>query len=100
SDDSPTDKMRLAYFDHWMGDLRYAEYVGSGGNCTSKAFNCYVVDDVGTPSGNYGLSMDVDSQGYPIIAYMDVSEDLAPAGLKIARPALAYGLDWGNCGDV
>jgi len=100
SEDSPADKVRFAYFDYWMGDLRYAEYVGGGGNCTSTAYNCYVVDHVGTPTGNYGLSMDVDNQGYPIIAYMDVSEDLAPTGLKIARPALAYGEDWGNCGEV
>ena len=100
SSDSSTDKMRLAYFDSWMGDLRYAENVVSGGNCTSAAFNCYVVDDVGTPAGNYDLSMDVDSQGYPIIAYMDASDDMAPTSLKIARPAYAYGDETGNCGDA
>jgi len=94
------DKMRFAYYDQSTGYIRYAEYVGSGGNCTSSAFNCYAVDRVGIPIVHYGLSMDVDKQGYPIIAYMDVSDDLAPAGLKIARPALAYGEEIGNCGDV
>lgn len=100
---SPTDKIQLAYYDSYYmfgSDLRYAVYVGSGGNCTSTAYDCYSVDHVGTPAGNYGLSMDVDSQGYPIIAYMDASVELAPTQLKIARPALAYGEDWGNCGDV
>ncbi len=98
--DSSTDKTRLAYYNAHNGRLRYAESVSSGGTCTSSSFNCYVIDTVGTPIGNFDISMDVDSLGYPIIAYMDAHEDLAPTGLKIARPAPAYGLDQGNCGDV
>lgn len=98
--ENASDKMRLAYYDLTKGYVKLAEYVGSGGNCTSTSFDCYVVDVVGTPVGNYDLAMDVDAQGYPIIAYMDASEELAPTGLKIARPALAYGEDIGNCGDV
>ena len=45
-----------------------------------------------------GVSLAVDSAGYPIIAYQDASVDLAPAGLKVARPAPAVGLITGNCG--
>jgi len=45
-----------------------------------------------------GVSLAVDSAGYPIIAYQDASVDLAPAGLKVARPAPAVGLLIGNCG--
>jgi len=100
SKDSPSDKMRLAYYNAFNGMLRYAESVGSGGNCTSSAYNCYEVDEIGMPIGDIDISLDVDSMGYPIIAYTDASEDLAPLGLNIARPALAYGEDWGNCGDV
>jgi len=92
--------MRLAYYNAFNGMLRYAESVGSGGNCTSSAYNCYEVDEIGMPIGDIDISLDVDSMGYPIIAYTDASEDLAPLGLNIARPALAYGEDWGNCGDV
>jgi len=58
-----------------------------------------MVDDIGIPVGDIDISLDIDSQGYPIIAYTDASEDLAPLGLNIARPYLAYGEDWGNCGD-
>lgn len=97
--DSPTDTIKIAYYDQSAGYIRYAEYFGSGGNCSNTYFNCYRVDKVGTPIVNYGLSMDVDLQGYPIIAYMDASEDLGPARLKIARPAPAYGEWIGDCGD-
>lgn len=97
---SLNDKMRFAYYDQAAGRIRYAESVGSGGNCTNTGFNCIWVDRVGTPIGHYGLSMTVDKQGYPIIAYMNAYEDLAPATLKIARPALAYGGGNGNCGDI
>lgn len=100
SKDSSSDKTRLAYYNAYGGTLRYAESVASGGNCTSSSYKCYTVDTVGIPLGDYDLSMDVDSLGYPIIAYMDAHEDLAPTRLKIARPAPAYDLDWGNCGDV
>lgn len=100
SKDSPTDKMRLAYYNAFNGMLRYAESVGSGGNCTSSLYNCYNVDEIGMPIVDVDISLDVDSMGYPIIAYMDASDNMAPIGLNVARPAPAYGDDWGNCGDV
>lgn len=98
--DDASDVTRLAYYDLTEGYVKYASYVGSGGNCTSEAYDCYVVDTVGTPAGNYDLAMDIDAQGYPIISYMDASEDLAPTALKIARPAYVYDEVIGNCGDV
>ena len=96
------DKMRFVYYDDNVGKIRYAEWVGTGGNCTSTAFNCYAVDTVGKLFGNYhyGLSMDVDQQGYPIIAYSHMEADLSNPKVNIARPALAYGELYGNCGDV
>ncbi len=100
ANDSINDAIKIAYYDQSAGKIRYAERINTGdGNCTNPFFNCYAIDTVGTPIGNYGLSMAIDRQGYPIIAYLDVSDDLAPAGLKIARPALAYGVGIGNCGD-
>jgi hypothetical protein len=58
------------------------------------------VDEVGSPAGNFDLALDVDAQGYPIIAYMNAINDSGPTKLNIARPAQAYGEDTGNCGDV
>ena len=98
--DDASDTTRLAYYDLTEGYVKFAEHVGSGGNCTTSTYDCYVVDVVGTPVGNYDLAMDVDAQGYPIIAYMDASSDPGPTGLRIARPAVAYGEETGNCGDV
>ncbi|MDD2522245.1 MAG: hypothetical protein PHW11_05455 [Anaerolineaceae bacterium] len=99
--DSSSDKTRMAYYNSFSGMLRYAESVsGGGGNCTSSSYNCYVVDTVGIPAVDYDLSLDVDGMGYPIIAYMDASEDLGARKLNIARPAPAYGEEVGNCGDV
>lgn len=93
-------KMRFVYYDKTQGKIRYAEWAGSGGNCANSAFNCYAVDTVGTPITNYGLSMDLDLQGLPIIAYMDAQEELGPSVLKVARPVAVYGEGVGNCGDV
>jgi hypothetical protein len=47
------------------------------------------------------ISLAIDTSqddDYPVIAYSQV----APEGwthLKIARPAVSYGNDWGNCGE-
>lgn len=96
------DKLRFAYFDNvsTMGKLKYAVRATSGGNCTSTLFNCFAVDDIGNPLGHIGLSITVDNQGYPIIAYMDASSDTSATKLKVARPALAYWNTVGNCGGV
>lgn len=99
---SNTDKLRFAYFDNTLsnGRVKYAVQVPSGGNCSSSHFNCFDVDTIGDPPGHIGLSIDVDKQGYPIIAYMDASPALALTALMVARPALAYGNSVGNCGEV
>ncbi len=99
--DNPSDVMRLVYYDEDVEWVKYAEYVGSGGNCYgSDAYDCYYLDLVGMPPGNIGLAQAVDAQGLPIIAYMDAHVDTAPAQLRIARPAAAYGEESGNCGEL
>ena len=99
---SNTDKLRFAYFDNTttMERVKYAVKVTSGGNCTSSLFNCFEVDEIGNPPGHIGISITVDKQGYPIIAYMDASSSTSATKLKVARPALAYGNTVGNCGEV
>jgi len=99
---SSSDKLRFAYFDNTtsLGRVKYAVQVSSGGNCTSSIFNCFDVDQIGDPAGHIGISLSVDKQGYPIIAYMDASSSFSATKLKVARPALAYGITYGNCGEV
>lgn len=95
---SVNSRYRIAYYDATNDLLKYAESVISGGNCTSSLFNCYSVDSVGFSDilNTYDLSMDLDNQGYPIIAYQDATTS-APK-IKIARPAQVYGETSGNCG--
>ena len=99
--DNNTDKLRFAYLDETTSwnKIKYAVMVGSGGNCTNAAFDCFDVDTIGDPVGNVGLDITVDKQGYPIIAYMDAYSSISATKLKIARPAAAYGNSDGNCGE-
>lgn len=96
------DKHMIAYYDSTQKAVMFAEYVGSGGNCTSPLFDCYAVDQTPAlyPVNFDPISMDIDAQGYPIIAYMNSVTETSPDYIKVARPAAAYGLDHGNCGDV
>jgi len=95
---SSADIFRIAYYDITNDQLKYAESVPSGGNCTSSLFNCFPVDFVGFSDllNAYDLSMSMDNQGYPIIAYQDATTSVPK--LKIARPIAAYGEASGNCG--
>jgi len=96
------DNTKIAYYDSTHLKVMFAEYVGSGGNCTSPLFDCYAVDQTPAlyPVNFDPISMDIDAQGYPIIAYMNSVTETSPDYIKVARPAAAYGLDHGNCGDV
>jgi len=96
------DASRIAYYDSVHKQVKFAEFVGTGGNCTSNAFDCYTVDTTAEvyPTNFDPISMDVDAQGYPIIAFMNSSTESSPDYIEVARPAIAYGLPWGNCGDV
>ncbi len=94
--------VRIAYYDKTNGALKYATSVSSDGNCGSGDWVCYKVDDMGAGAGmaQTGIALALDEQGEAVIVYQDASEDLAPASLNIARPASAYDLMIGNCGDV
>lgn len=85
----------IAYHNVTSGTLEYAEWVGSGGNCgfnsvsMQREWQCDEIDDTGTSLTSMGVSLVEDGAGYPIIAYQDASEALAPAILNVARPVLA-----------
>jgi hypothetical protein len=95
--------MQIAYYDASNGKVKYAiETSGVGTGCTNNKFNCFAVDTIGTTtlSKNIGISLTLDAQSQPVIAYQDFHEDMAPARLKLARPSTAYGELVGNCGAV
>lgn len=96
---SADDELQFAYYDTTHGKLKYAIHVdGGSGNCGAGAFQCDAIESIGTGLAQAGISLAVDSEDVPIIAYMDASETLEPSILKVAQPAYPLGLLYGNCG--
>ncbi len=89
----------LAYRDETLETVEWAKYVGSGGNCGPdlESWQCAWIDSIGPGGSPSGIALEIDNEGYPVIAYQDV--DSGFADLKIARPWEAA--PWGptlNCG--
>lgn len=53
--------------------IKHAWYVGSGGNCSSTAWSCEVLDDISTDNTGSELSATVDSAGTIHIAYKNAT---------------------------
>ena len=99
--DNPTDIMRLVYYDENVEYVKYAEYVGTGGNCFSTtAYDCYYLELADLPATNFDLAQTVDEDGYPVIVYTVATEEMGPTQLRMARPASTYDQVFGNCGEV
>jgi hypothetical protein len=92
------DVQRIAYYDSINGKLKYATSgYSSGGNCgPGNYWQCDSIDDMGIGLTWASISLAVDSNLTPMIAYTDAHEDLAPLALKVAEPA--YLQSYANCG--
>ena len=85
------DPLRIAYYDKTNGDLKYYDL----------SWGPLIVDDMGTSPSPMGISMAIDNDGYPVIAYQKTESDFSNPVLFVARPYLAFGDDsFGTCGDV
>ena len=85
------DLLRASYYDHDAGQLKY--YGSDRG--------VMIVDDMGTSTSKMGISMQVDIDGYPVIAYQKIELEFSPPALWIARPYMAYDDgEFGNCGEI
>ncbi len=81
---------RIAYYDKSNGHLKYYD----------SDFGPVVVDDMSTSLLPMGISMDIDKEDNPVIAYQRTA-DLSGADLRIARPYFEFNDgEFGNCGDV
>jgi hypothetical protein len=100
----PSGSPHIGYYGRDNGTLKYASYVGSGGNCGNNGgtfeYQCDVIDTIGSDQSRVGLSIALDLDNYPLIAYKDDSDPLGYPALNVARPALAHGMTAGNCGPI
>jgi hypothetical protein len=84
-------QFRIAYYDKDNHKLKYYD----------PEWGILTVEEMDPNSSISGISMDVDSHGYPSIAYEKISALDAPATLSIARSYLVYNDgNFGNCGDT
>jgi hypothetical protein len=85
------DSYRIAYHDKTNGHLKYYD---------SDWGEPVVVDEMATSLDPMGISMAMDNEGHPVIAYQRIESDFSPPELRIARPNTVYGEElYGNCGD-
>ena len=93
----------IAYYDATNGKLKYAYPAPGNGNCgpliVGKYYwQCDTVDSMGVGITQPSISLVLDPQANPIIAYQDFS---APTkDLKLVRIPGTLGLVDGNCGPV
>jgi hypothetical protein len=101
--------MYVAYYESSTGKLKLADNFLEPRNCGpgGNTWQCIEITDMGILTldslDDYytiraGLSMDLDLNQAPLIAYMDLSGMILPGRLSIARSAWASGLLTGNCG--
>ena len=102
--DGDPDEEEVAYYDPVSGMLKYA-YVNPGdadNNCGDDGgtftWRCEDMENIGVDLLNGDVFLTLDGDNYPLIAYLDGAEDLAPSSLRIARPNSAIGEFIGNCG--
>jgi hypothetical protein len=95
---SSEDKLQFAYYDATSGKLKYAKKVtGGSGNCgPGNGYQCDFIDNMGTALSQAGLSLVVDSENLPIIAYMH--DQGTWTNLKVAQQNASLGVLVGNCG--
>jgi len=94
----------MAYYHPLSGELSYATYVGFGGNCgyggVESLYQCDSLDTIGDVQSQVGMSIALDLEGYPIIAYEDASDPTGASVLNVARPIYAHGSVVGDCGPI
>ncbi len=88
---SPDEFVRAAYIVKTYGHLKYFQ----------PGWSMLDVDDIGTSIDSMGVSMQLDKDGYPVIAYQKIESEWSPAALWIARPYMVYDDgEFGNCGEI
>lgn len=94
SDDQPQ-MQNIAYYDRTNGAVKYAYWVGFGGNCGAGLWECETIEDtIGSVSHPVGLSLQTYADGTPVIAYQ-----CPDCNCTVIRSAQYIGTQ-GNCGPI
>lgn len=84
----PSGNPWISYFDATNTALKVAQYVGTGGNCSSGAWNCGIVDTIATNAGDGQFSsIAFDARGRPWVSYFDGTN----TALKVATKGGGFG---------
>jgi len=85
----------VAYYDRTHGAVKFASWVGYGGNCGSGVWECDTIDyGIGSVSDPVGLSLQLYSDGTPMIAYQ------CPTCYCTAIRRATYVGALGDCGPI
>ena len=88
---SENDPVRIAYIEETYNHLYYYE----------SGWGSFMVDELGESIASRGISLQIDNDGYPVIAYQKIESDFSPPALWIARPYMVYDDGaFGNCGSI
>jgi hypothetical protein len=91
-----SDDIQIGYYDTTNGHLKYATGPRLSGNCgPSNSFACFYIDNMGAGLIYATISLAVDKNNQPFIAYSDAEEDLGPLGLKVTGPSTVP--PWNTC---
>jgi hypothetical protein len=94
SGDAPQ-MQNIAYYDRTNGAVKYAYWVGFGGNCGGGLWECATIDyTIGSVSNPVGLSLETYADGTPVIAYQ------CPECYCTAIRRAQYVGAQGNCGPI
>ena len=83
-----SDNPWVSYRDATNADLKVAQYVGSGGNCTDAAWDCTTVDNTST----FDTSIAFDPSGNAWVSYYDLSNFRLKVAIFVSSS--------GNCTDA
>lgn len=95
---SDTDEpVQIAYYDPTAGALMYARELDDWGNCGDDSrWQCDLIELIGAGYNQLGVSLAVDNENEPMIAYSYGFDEQAPMSLKVASPTNSQ--SYANCG--
>jgi hypothetical protein len=91
------DIVQIAYYNPTAGTLMYARELDDWGNCGDDSlWQCDLIEPIGAGYNQLGVSLAVDNENEPMIAYSYGFDEQGPMSLKVASPTISQ--SYANCG--